>query len=107
MKTVKGFEDFINESNIIKEVKKAPMIKDIIERAKLSQLVKNDRIDIGWKHDWLKKPKIVEFLKDLKIYETSEDTVKFNHLITKFIKKYDDCVDTLEVVYDRDIRKSS
>jgi hypothetical protein len=107
MEHIKQFEDFVNESNIIKEAKKVPMIKDIIEKANLSQWVKNNRIDLGWKHDWLKKPKTVKALADLKIYETSVETIKFNHLITKFIKKYDDGVDTLEVVYDHDIRKSS
>jgi poly-D-alanine transfer protein DltD len=83
------------------------MIKDIIEKAKLTQWVKNDSIHIGWKHDWLKRPKIVKALSDLKKYETSVDTVKFNHLITNFIKTYDDGVDKLEVIYGRDIRKSS
>jgi hypothetical protein len=92
------YEDFINEGS-------GDSIKSIIDKAKLT--VKDNRIDIGWKHDWLKKPKIVKALADLKKYETSEETVKFNHLITKFITKYDDGVDTLEVVYDRDIRKSS
>jgi hypothetical protein len=90
-----------------KKVKKVPMIKDIIEKAKLSQWVKDNRIDIGWKHDWLKRPRIMKALADLKIYEISVETVEFNHLITKFIKTYDDGVDKLEVVYDRDVRKSS
>ena len=107
MEHIKLFEDFVNESNIIKEAKKVPMIKDIIEKANLSQWVKNNRIDIGWKHEWLKKSKTVKALADLKIYEISVETIEFNHLVTKFITKYDDGVDTLEVVYDRDIRKSS
>jgi hypothetical protein len=97
---VPTYDYFINESS-------GEMIKDIIKKAKLTQLVKNNRVNIGWKHDWLNKPKILKALIALKKYETSVDTVKFNHLFTKFIKKYNDGVDTLEVVYDRDIRKSS
>ena len=83
------------------------MIKKIIEKAKLTQWVKNDRIDLGWKHDWLKKKSIVKALIDLKKYETSVDTKKINHLIDTFSKKYDDGVDKLEVVYSRNIKYSS
>jgi hypothetical protein len=95
------YDYFINESS-------GEMIKDIIEKAKLTQRVKNNRVDIGWKHDWLKRPKIVKALTALKKYETSVDTVKYpGGVFTKFIKKYDDGIDTLEVVYDRNITKSS
>jgi hypothetical protein len=103
---IKGMMKQLNENEFTDNDKPNDnMIKDIIEKSKL--VVKDGKVDLGWKHDWLKNKKIVKAVSDLKKYEFEVTTTKFNHLITKFTKKYDDGVDTLEIVYDRDIRKSS
>ena len=81
------------------------MIKDIIEKAKLE--VKDGIVKLEDKHVWLKNKRIVKAMVDLKQYEIDVKAVKFNTVITQFIKKYDDGVDTLEVIYFRDIRRSS
>ena len=103
---IKGMMKQLNENEFTDNDKPNDnMIKDIIEKYKL--LVKDGKVDLGNKHDWLKNKKIVKAVTDLKKYEFEVTNIKFTHLITKFIKKYDDGVDTLEIVYFRDIRKSS
>jgi hypothetical protein len=81
------------------------MIKNIIEKAKLE--VKDGIVKLEDKHVWLKNKRIVNAMVDLKKYKKEVKEEKTNHVISKFLIKYDDGIDTLQVIYFRDIRKSS